>query len=72
MGVEMMTEDIIPLVEYYNKEIIRLTKENEGRRVHNKHLRELYSKLNADYIELQQENQNLKEQVLLLQEGKFI
>lgn len=67
-----MTVELIPVIDYFNKEIIRLTKENEGRRIHNQNLHQEYEKLNKSYLELQQENQNLKEQILLLKEGKIV
>ena len=67
-----MTNEHISIIDYFTKEIIKLTKENEGRRIHNQNLLQEYEKIKKENLILQQEIMNLKEQILLLTEGRII
>ena len=67
-----MTNEHISIIDYFTKEIIKLTKENEGRRIHNQNLLQEYEKIKKENLTLQQEIMNLKEQILLLTEGRII
>ena len=67
-----MTDEFIPIIDYFTNKIIKLTKETEGRRIHNENLLKEYEKIKKENLDLQQEIMNLKEQNLLLAEGKII